>query len=93
MTDLFEKARRFLMRRRHAYRLTFLSPPGKEVLADLSRFCFANKTTVHPNRDLSLILQGRREVWLRIANHMNMTPDELWKLYAEGENPHVPGDE
>ena len=90
MSELIEKARRFLMRRRHNYRLTFLSPPGQEVLADLSKYCFANKSTAQPNRDLSLILQGRREVWLRIANHMNMSPDDLWRLYHEGENPSVP---
>lgn len=90
MKELAKKARRFLMRRRHVYTLTFRSIPGEEVLADLSRFCHANKTTAHPNRDLSLILQGRREVWLRIANHLHMTPDELYRVFEEGENPNVP---
>ena len=80
--ELLDKLRIALMGRRHDYRLTFLSPPGKSVLKDLARFCRANASTFHEDARLHAVAEGRREVWLRIANHLNMTPDELWKLYS-----------
>ena len=86
MSEMLEKARRFLMRRRHNYRLAFLSPPGQEVLRDLAAFCRANETTFHPDARLHAVAEGRREVWLRIANHLNMPPDELWALYTRRDD-------
>lgn len=86
MNELIEKARRFLMRRRHNYRLAFLSPPGQEVLRDLAAFCRANETTFHPDARLHAVAEGRREVWLRIANHLNMPPDDLWALYTRRDD-------
>lgn len=86
MSELIEKARRFLMRRRHNYRLAFLSPPGQEVLRDLAAFCRANETTFHQDARLHAVAEGRREVWLRIANHLNMPPDDLWALYTRRDD-------
>lgn len=80
--EMLSKLRTVLMGRRHHYRLTFLSPPGQKVLKDLARFCRANVSTFHEDARLHAVAEGRREVWLRIANHLNMTPDELWKLYS-----------
>ena len=31
---------------------------------------------------LPAVIQGRREVWLRIQNHLQLTPDQLWELYS-----------
>jgi hypothetical protein len=70
------------MKRRHAYRMTFAGPLGQEVLRDLARFCRANESTFHENERAHALAEGRRETWLRIANHLNMSPDELWKLYS-----------
>lgn len=61
---------------------------GSEGMKDLSKFCFAFETTADPNRDLSLIKQGRREVWLRIQQNLHLSPEELAALYkavAAGE--------
>ena len=30
------------------------------------------------------MLEGRREVWLRIQNHLNLTQSELWALHSGG---------
>jgi len=30
-------------------------------------------------------LDGRREVWLRIQQHLQLSEDALWKLYHKGE--------
>jgi hypothetical protein len=84
--DWWEQVRRVLMRRRHAYNVTFRAPLGEEVLRDLARFCRAHESTFHPDPRLHAVAEGRREVFLRICYHMNMTPDELWEFYSGGEN-------
>lgn len=74
----------FLQRRRTAYVKTFLHNAfGQEVLADLARFCRAKESTFHPDPRVHAVLEGRREVYLRIAQHLNMTDDELWALYGQ----------
>ena len=81
MTDLLDRAKRFLMGRQTAYRVVFDGPRAQEVLADLAKFCRANETTFNPDPRIEGRLDGRREVWLRIQHHLQLTPDELWKLY------------
>lgn len=83
MTDILDHAKRFLMGRQTAYRVVFGGGPhAEDVLADLAKFCRANQTTFHPDPRIEGRLDGRREVWLRITQHLNLTPDELWKLYS-----------
>ena len=72
-----------LMGRRHQYQLTFRSPPGQIVLADMARFCRANDSTFHPDARVQAMLEGRREVWLRIQDHLHLPPDELFTLYSK----------
>ncbi len=81
---LLDKAKQFLWRRRHAYRATFdlNNAVADEVLADLAHFCRANRSTGHPDPHVAARLDGRREVWLRIAHHLNLTDEQLWKLYG-----------
>jgi len=78
--ELAEVARRFLSRRRFAYQATFTSPTGEEVLADLARFCRATQSTFHTDPRVAAMLDGRREVFLRIQQHLRLTDDQLWKL-------------
>ena len=82
-----QKARDFLVTRAQAYRKTFTGLFGERVLHDLAKFCRANETTYHSDPRLEGILQGRREVWLRISQHMNLTQDELLSHYkiSKGE--------
>lgn len=81
MSEYLDKLRQFLGGRQYHYRQTFRSPPGEAVLKDLAKFCRANKTTFHEDPRAHAVLEGRREVWLRISQHLNMSPDELWDLY------------
>ena len=78
-----DRARRFLATRRYAYQATFKGPLAEQVLADLADFCFARSSTFHKDmtREQCLTAQGRREVWLRIAHHLNLTEDQLWQFY------------
>lgn len=74
-------ALKYLLGRRGAYQATFMGPRAEEVLKDLARFCRAHESTAHPDSHMAARLDGRREVWLRIQNHLRLTDDELWKLY------------
>ena len=86
MTTIVEKFKRFIFARQYQYRKTFHSPPGEAVLKDLAKFCRANTTTFHADARLHAVAEGRREVWLRIANNLNMSPDELWALYSGADD-------
>jgi hypothetical protein len=79
----------FLRTRKTAYQLTFQvdQPANLEVLIDLARFCRANESTVVSGDEVkSHMLAGRREVWLRIQQHLGLTPDQLFQLYS-GNSP------
>ena len=77
-----ERLRLALGGRAHQYKLTFRSPPGEAVMEDLARFCRAHESTFHADPRMHAVAEGRREVWLRIQNHLQLSPDELWKLYS-----------
>jgi hypothetical protein len=73
----------FLRRRKTAFQLCFGSPAGKEVLIDLAKFCRAAETcVVAGDHDKTLLLEGRREVWLRIGQHLRLNQEQLFSLYA-----------
>lgn len=79
-----------------AYLMAFSGPSGAMVLNDLSRFCRANETCFHADPRLHAVLEGRREVWLRIDAQKNLTVEELMQRrlgdsavvvkYEEGED-------
>lgn len=85
LKELKDRALAFLMTRQRGYITTFRNPVGEVVLADLARFCRAHESTYNVNERLEGIMQGRRDVWLRIAQHLNLSSDELWKLYGSPE--------
>ena len=81
-SELLDKLRIALGDRRHAYRTTFKGPLSEVVLKDLSRFCRAHESTFQPDARAHAVAEGRREVWLRIQNHLQLSPDQLWELYS-----------
>lgn len=85
LNELIQKAKAFLFRRQRAYQVTFAGPVADEVLRDLAKFCRAHETTFHPDPRVAAQMDGRREVWLRIAQHLNLSNDELWKLYGRND--------
>lgn len=80
---MIEKLMRFLSRRRTAYMHTFNNPFGQEVLEDLARFCRAHESTFHVDPRAHAVAEGRREVWLRIAKHLNLNEEQIWQLYGQ----------
>lgn len=81
-SEWIDKLRVALFDRRHAYRTTFKGPLADAVLRDLARFCRAHTTTFHADPRAHAVAEGRREVWLRIANHLQLTEAQLWELYS-----------
>lgn len=86
-----DRIRQFLSRRRMAYVRVFLlqdksvAPMATEVLRDLAKFCRADKSCFHKDPRAHAVLEGRREVWLRIQQHLQLTDEQLWALYDTGQ--------
>ena len=73
--------------RGRAYRAAFDNPEGRKVLADLRRFCRASVPTADVNNvHTTYLLEGRREVWLRIMAHLQLTEEDVFKLIDEYPN-------
>lgn len=79
----------FFARRRVNFRLTYMQPAGRQVLADLETFCCASRTTADTNDPIQMaIREGRRQVWLRIQRAINLTPEEMLAITAEKDHPN-----
>lgn len=85
MSELVQKVKTFLTDKKRCYEFTFdeQNVYAQRVLQDLAKFCRANETTFHEDPRAHAVLEGRREVWLRIQNYLQLTPDELWELYRK----------
>lgn len=74
-------------KRKNTYQKTFNCPLGKEVLADLKRFCYAVVPTADvENPYVTYLREGRREVWLRIMSHLQLTDDDVYSLFEDNTN-------
>jgi hypothetical protein len=80
-----DKLRDFINKRKQAYHAVFDTPAGKIVLADLERFCRGTASTFHPDPRMAANLDGRREVFLRLSEHLNLTQEQLFELKINGE--------
>ena len=76
----FEEAQTWLRSRKGAYLAVFQGPRANEVLKDLARFCRAHESTADSDPYVAARLEGRREVFLRIQQHTQLTNDQLWQL-------------
>jgi hypothetical protein len=80
--DLFTR----FWNRRNAYRTAFGEKAGMTVLADLREFCRADSSCVVVGKDgkidthATVLAEGRREVWLRITETLQLTDEQLLKL-------------
>jgi len=79
-----DEAKGVLAARALSYQRVFLGKgvDTDRVLVDLARFCRASQSTFHPDARLAAQLDGRREVYLRICQHLKLTEDQLWSLYG-----------
>jgi heterodisulfide reductase subunit B len=70
-------------KRRRAYQAAFNNPEGKQVLQDLAKFCGATKSSFSRDPIEMGFREGRREVWLRIQQHLKITEDDIWRLFEQ----------
>lgn len=55
---------------------------GDEARKDLAKFCRADRSCAVPgDHDRTMMLLGRQEVWLRIREHLENSPEQLAVLY------------
>lgn len=78
-----ELLRKYFRRRHIAYNQVFNqnSVFVSVVLADLAQFCRAHESTFHKDERASLVMEGRREVWLRIQEHLQLSMEEIYSLH------------
>lgn len=81
--DTVAAVRHLFASRRHAYARTFNmdNVDVKIVLKDLAKFCRAHESTYHKDPRIHAMLEGRKEVWLRIQEHLNLSVEELMELH------------
>lgn len=77
--------RRMAIMRARSYRRTFMiegsiNRDAEIVLADLREFSCGNATTFSPDPYVAARRQGRREVWLRITQHLNLDEARVQQL-------------
>jgi len=72
----------YLRQRKAAYQMAFEGAHGERVLADLGKFCRAEATCFHEDPRIHAALEGRREVYLRIQQHLSLGAEELATLYG-----------
>lgn len=82
MNNLIQRAKAFLRSRRMSYITTFEGPDAEKVLRDLAKFCRAHTSTFSGDSRMSDVLEGRREVWLRIQHHLQLSDEDLWDKYG-----------
>lgn len=71
--------------RKRAYTLALggkLVPHHEFVLADLSRFCREKRSCFDADPRIHAVLEGRREVILRIRDYIDLSEEELYKKYG-----------
>ena len=87
--SLKAQAQSVLATRALSYQRVFLKKgvDTDKVLSDLAKFCRANASTYQADPRLSDVLIGRREVWLRIQHHLQLSDDQLWHLYGNNQLP------
>lgn len=82
MRELYNRVRSFLKGRKGDYCETFRGDGAQlRVLQDLAKFCRAKESTYHKDERITKMLDGRREVWLRIEQHLQLSPDDLVRIY------------
>ena len=92
--SLIERGMALLRHRSMSYRDVFLGHgrATDDVLHDLAKFCRAHESTFHTDQRVSDMLNGRREVFLRIAHNLNLSESQLWDLYGNKSIQSEPED-
>lgn len=77
-----ERALAYVLERKRAYQQACGSETTALMMADLAWFCRADRTCFDLDARKHALAEGRREVWLRIQEHLTLTPEQLAALYG-----------
>jgi hypothetical protein len=66
------------------------SPAVQLVIKDLMRFCRARKSTFHIDPRAHALMEGRREVWLRIDQYSTTMPEDIVSETTQPMNKEIP---
>jgi hypothetical protein len=85
--DADQAVENYLRNRARAYRAVFSTQACTEgdlefVMLDLAHFCRAFTSAYAPDQRDHALLEGRREVFLRIFDHVSLSHDVLMQRYA-----------
>lgn len=90
LRDRLQATYNYVFDRKRAYQLVFRNPSGRIVLEDLAGFCRADPTKSPPwgtTPEDTARYVGRLEVYHRIVQHLNLSPEELFQLVTENRFP------
>jgi len=75
-----------IIHRHQAYLRVFNmdNPDVQIVMEDLNRFCRGDASTFHENERVHAMLEGRREVFLRINKNLTLSSQEIWEQHNKG---------
>lgn len=82
--DTYWATMRHLEERKRSYQLVFSQTnlAAQAVLKDLARVCRANQTCFDPDPRTHAFNEGKRAMWLRIQQHLNLPETVLYDLYG-----------
>lgn len=82
MTKPIDEAKLYLDQLRVSYQQALGPTPATDaVLKDLAKFCHAFESSFHSDQRIHAVIEGRREVFLRIMDFLKLSPDELYRYY------------
>lgn len=81
--DTVEAVKNLIRGRSYAYKMLFHKNNGhaRIVLRDLAKFCRAHESTFSADSRLHAVMEGRREVWLRLQRYINLDEQQLLELH------------
>jgi hypothetical protein len=69
--------------RKRAFNSAFaMGPHGPRVMELMGVFCRARDTTVIGDREMTYLMEGRRQVFLLIQDYLELTPEQLIRKYT-----------
>ena len=84
MSNRREEVKAFVQSRKTAYQQVFEGDgnvASKAVLSDLERFCRHSESCFNADPRIHALLEGRREVVLRIKDFLTLPVEELCRKY------------
>jgi hypothetical protein len=87
---VWTRAVEFFTRRKVHYMRTFNTEGSPQaVLIDLVRFCHIYEPIKSTDPYFNAVMEGRREVGLRILNYLHLPPDALAVLQTQAAKPEL----